>query len=589
MNVNSLHFNVLSNKLEKHEKNPYCCKRIFFMCFLILSLFASTSFIFQNHANGQSINSSIPGSNNSMQISNATTMLNNNTQGIQFTGKSTVSSLSSPPQTLTAQHEQTERKPLIPPNEVTNFSNARSISESKNLPLTATTNSAFNKNIVSLALPNQTSSNTTSSNNTTHAMSLLVPQPNIATNGVGFNGLTQGQSGGWTPPDVAVAVGPHHILQMVNLAGQINMKDGTPVAGPFPLTPFFNAPAQDQLSDPYLVYDTSNDRFFASILDITSNSVRVAVSQTNDPNGTWNTFNFVFAGCPDQPFIATSSDKFAVGGNVFANNCTGGFIGTQNILVKKSDLISGSPSPLVQISTPDSAAFSEHPVKTFGSDQRMIFVSVSLGDRQNAIKTITYNGQVPSAVRSISSAGPISTTAVPPRAVQPGTTTLVETNDGRIMSAMMAPDNKMIWVAFNDACKPTGDTQIRSCAHVVQFDSSNHNSIVQDVKLGIAHTYIYYPALTLLRSGNLVIEFAASSSTIFPSLYATGQVLGATGNTFDPVKLIKQGSSPNTSGRYGDYQGATIEADPQDVHGAWISGEYNSVSNWSTFIIKVIE
>jgi len=324
-------------------------------------------------------------------------------------------------------------------------------------------------------------------------------------------------------------------------------------------------------------------------LDITSNSVRVAVSQTNDPTGTWNTFNFVFAGCPDQPFIATSSDKFAVGANVFASHCNGGFIGAQNILVKKSDLISGSVNPVVQISTPDSTSFSEHPVKTFGMDQKMIFVSVKLGDRQHAIKTITYNGQVPSAVRNISSVGPIITTAVPPRAVQPGTTTLIETNDGRIMSAMMAPDNKMIWVAFNDACVPAGDTKARSCAHVVQYDSSDHNRVVQDVKLGVANTYIYYPALTLLRSGNVVIEFAASSSTIFPSLYATGQTLGAASNTFDPVKSIKQGSSPNTSGRYGDYQGAAIEADPLDVHGAWIAGEYNPTTSWSTFIIKVTE
>lgn len=60
-------------------------------------------------------------------------------------------------------------------------------------------------------------------------------------------------------------------------------------------------------------------------------------------------------------------------------------------------------------------------------------------------------------------------------------------------------------------------------------------------------------------------------------------------NTIDPLTLLRHGTSPNVSGRYGDYEGAAIDADPTDPPGAWIAGEYNLGDSWSTAIIKVRE
>lgn len=225
------------------------------------------------------------------------------------------------------------------------------------------------------------------------------------------------------------------------------------------------------MSDPYVIHDPSTDRFFASILDIDSGSIRLAISPPNLATGTWKTFNVKFAGCPDQPSIAISSDKFAVSANVFGNNCTGDFLGSEQILISKVYLLGSSSSgPAVQVIGPNPNQFSLHPVQTFGTNQRMIFVTDKTGDGQTSLNVVSYDGQVPNAKRTTSNIA-IITTAIPPGAEQPGSTILLNTNDGRVLSAAISPDNKTVWITLNDACRPQGDTNNRSCIRLIEFDS----------------------------------------------------------------------------------------------------------------------
>jgi hypothetical protein len=143
---------------------------------------------------------------------------------------------------------------------------------------------------------------------------------------------------------------------------------------------------------------------------------------------------------------------------------------------------------------------------------------------------------------------------------------------------------------FNDACIPPGDTQTLSCIRIIEFDSKYHK-IEQDYRLGATGTYLFYPALTVIRTADLVIEFGASSSTLVPSIYASGQTLRENpGNYFDPVTLIIEGVSSTSTDRYGDYQGASIEPDPADIHVAWTAGQINySPTVWGTSIDKLVE
>src|SRR5260370_17754068 len=124
---------------------------------------------------------------------------------------------------------------------------------------------------------------------------------------------------GCNPPDMALGASSQFVLQGVNTQWQVldtpgNVHPGSPVRA----STFFGVPdatasngalcdtahnSQPSLSDPRALYDPIAGRFFAAMLqpenslgiapDCAFKSVYyVAVSQTSDPNGSWNVYEF---------------------------------------------------------------------------------------------------------------------------------------------------------------------------------------------------------------------------------------------------------------------------------------------------------
>ena len=203
---------------------------------------------------------------------------------------------------------------------------------------------------------------------------------------IGFEGLTQNCC---DPPDVQVAAGSNYVLEMVNLDGAIYTKNGTLIKE-FGLDQLFNpsvngfSKSGDSLSDPSLLFDSQSRRWYASISDTTTQSIRVAISKTDNPTGIWRVYDFPFKSqsnnCSDQPFIGVSNDKFVVAVNNWANNCDWysdnrppEFRGVQFTVADKADLIGGGddgdydnrPSNIRSVqSDPNLSNFSLHPVVT---------------------------------------------------------------------------------------------------------------------------------------------------------------------------------------------------------------------------------
>src|SRR5438270_2282253 len=97
-------------------------------------------------------------------------------------------------------------------------------------------------------------------------------------------GLDDQSSGGFEPPDVVVAAGPGFLVQMVNLAAR--MWQTAPGAQAtqvqtVALGDFFRA-GHDRLTDPRVLYDAPSGRWFASISDIDTSGVLLAVSRGSD-------------------------------------------------------------------------------------------------------------------------------------------------------------------------------------------------------------------------------------------------------------------------------------------------------------------
>ena len=77
---------------------------------------------------------------------------------------------------------------------------------------------------------------------------------------------------------------------------------------------------------------------------------------------------------------------------------------------------------------------------------------------------------------------------------------------------------------------------------------------------------LFYPAIAPDERGNVVICFGYASANDDPSLgYAYLRPDGSVSGSFD----VAAGTSPNASGRFGDYYGAT--RDPDDPSKVWIA------------------
>ncbi len=390
-----------------------------------------------------------------------------------------------------------------------------------------------------------------------------------------------------SPPDAIVAAGPGHVFEMVNLAGKILDKTGNVVKNTFALATLFLIPT-DSMSDPYLVFDPSSGRWFASVVDITNGRVQFAVSATSDPTGTW-TIYFVSTSSssvlPDQPFIGTNDDKFVISANDFA--CCWFYLGVQFWVFNKSELVNQASTIDYATNSPISGLFSVHPAHHFSStspSNYFYMVTVGAGTTSTA-QLLTLSGVPPLTVFLTIYSFSIKPVSIPPDATQRGTGQKLATNDDRVLSAVWR--SSTLWFSLNDACKPNGDKRTRSCARLVQIATSGTAATKsQDFDYALKDNDFFYPAVSLDGSLNLVLVYGSSSSAAYPSLYATGRLANAPANTLQTPVALALGTAPDTSGRYGDYFGAA--ADP--TSGFWVAGEYRVSSvfqSWSTKIARV--
>lgn len=151
-----------------------------------------------------------------------------------------------------------------------------------------------------------------------------------------FDGLTNNEGGGFTPPDPTGAAGPNHYLNAVNVAIKIFDKQGNTLAGPTMLGTFLGSASNS--GDPIILYDHLADRYFVSEFG-TGNSFLVGVSDSPDPTGAYNVYQFNLDAFPDYPHYSVWHDGYYVTANKFSGNTT--------YVMDRAAMIAGDPNPAI--------------------------------------------------------------------------------------------------------------------------------------------------------------------------------------------------------------------------------------------------
>lgn len=132
-----------------------------------------------------------------------------------------------------------------------------------------------------------------------------------------FDGISVTESGGAIPPDPTGAAGPNHYMNAVNTAVKIFDKSGNLLAGPTDLGSFLGS--GNNSGDPIVLYDHLADRFFISQFGPNVNSLIIGVSDSPDPLGSYDVYEFSFDSFPDYPKYTVWPDGYYLTANKGGN------------------------------------------------------------------------------------------------------------------------------------------------------------------------------------------------------------------------------------------------------------------------------
>jgi hypothetical protein len=409
-----------------------------------------------------------------------------------------------------------------------------------------------------------------------------------------FEGLDQTSGGGYAPPDVQVAAGPGHVVEMVNLAVEIWSTGSTPPAeeSTRPLSDLFHS-GGDDLTDPRVLYDALSGRWFASIADLADGSVLLAVSHDADPTGPWQVWSFDAGGaCPDQPRLGTSDGLVVLAADVF-DRCEGRFtrrLGAELWAVSKADVLAGVESPARSVVGPLGSYASLTPVHSLSATGIEYVVSVDTG-APSLVHLLAVTGTPPDASLdevATPAFGPLSSppTAVEPRAAG-GAIADVRTNDTRVLDAVW--EQGRLWLSANTGCTPAGSAKLRACGHVAEL-ATDAGTVSWETDIGYPDADVFFPSVRPDGQGNLVVVYGESSAALAPLVAVVGRM--PDGSLTSPA-VVATSVSPaggQNDGRWGDYFGSA--RDPSSPGLVWVAGETGppvaGAGDWTTAVAAVV-
>lgn len=401
---------------------------------------------------------------------------------------------------------------------------------------------------------------------------------------------------------------------MVNSSIWIYSKTGS-LLGTYNSAAFFDSPSGWYVSDPQVKYDPSTGRWFVSAMAFEAGTspfpggyVYLAISTSGDPLGTWNVYTVDSNNSEivyDQPMFSITQDKIIITWDDYKGSfAASSYIGQETWVIQKSQVLSGSSSPLMDslFGAPDPTRWRLYPV-TENTEINTGYLVYNTFNASAGLITVTgtpANSDVTYSQDNLA----ITQTNNPPSASQPGLPSSIDTDSAAFISGVYF--NGYIWVGGNDGCIPSSDSVERSCLRLIEISLNGTSpSILEDFDASSYGTYLYYPGISADTSGDVIISFTESSSSIYPGSYVIVQPAGSpAGYLSNPIATQlgqttynnDQGVCGGTSGspsRWGDYSGAAL--DPSNTNNVWVASEYASNSvlsetdgcSWSTQISQV--
>jgi len=412
-----------------------------------------------------------------------------------------------------------------------------------------------------------------------------------------FDGNSNSQ--GYDPPDVTGQVGPDHYFGLVNCHFSIYDKAGTKVLGPVSNMVIWNGmPNNMNGGDGVVMYDADADRWFFSQLSYPTgyNYVMIAVSQTNDPTGSWYRWEYSFNGLPDYPKFGIWPDGYYMSVNRFPN----GYAGTGQAVFDRAAMVAGNSSAqMVYFTLPASNnAYSFLPsscdgdLPPVGTPNYYVYMNESppyLGVWEFHVdwttpSNSTFGNFLQLPVTSFNS----NLNGIP----QKGTSVQAEVLSDRLMYRLQFRKFSDHWSMVCNHTVNAGSNVAGVRWYEMQKTTGNPWTVYQQSTYAPGDGICRWMASTAMdTANNIALGFSMSGSSMYPAVKYTGRMKGDVLNTMTiPERGIVYGTGSNTSmdggstSRWGDYSSMTV--DPSNGTTFWYTQQYmNGMGiNWITRI-----
>jgi len=431
-----------------------------------------------------------------------------------------------------------------------------------------------------------------------------------------FDGMEEEELLFVSVPDDNGDVSPDHYIQTANSSEgayyEIFDKDGVTIFGPESCQDFWTPFNANGLGDPVVLWDQEASRWVITELSFDFTSMLIAISETDDPLGSWYVYEFQSPfGLPDYPKYGIWSDGYYVTTNEYITD--GDLSNHIPIYIMERDkMLNGDTDvevqmvgiPKFQESTSDFFVFqtatpanwegttlppadSGFPVVRIyddawdgGVDQVELWeIVVDWDDENNTV---------------ISGPNEMPTAAFDSNLCDGDIFNCIQESDGSFVSALQQiVMNRVTYRNFTSyesivmTFSVNVDQQekragVRWCE--LRRTPGADWSLYQEGTVSNETNHIFMPTIGMDASGSIALGYSEMGPDKFLSLSFTGRrssdELGEM--TVEPYE-IATGQSYHDGNRWGDY--ASMSVDPVDGRTFWFSGEYTKEDNiWGTKI-----